>query len=231
MSSRGTTSVVIPVCNCEKYIGPALESVRAQTRRVEEVIVVDDGSTDSTADVVESFPEVILLRQANQGPSAARNLGIAHASGDYLAMLDGDDIWPSDRQEILAGRLDEDPAVDLVIGTQRLLVEEGAELPHWVPPGDLESIDQDLLPRGLGVFVARRSAFEAVGAYDETMLHAEDTDWLLRSQDLGVPWAVISDVVLVRRIHGANLTYDAEAQRRAMFDVLQKRMARRRVDE
>ena len=229
MTPLGTTTVIIPVFNGEKHIAAALESVRAQTRPVQEVIVIDDGSTDATAAIVESFPEVTLLRQANQGPSAARNRGIMRASGDYLAMLDADDLWPANRQEIVAGMLDADPSLGLVMGTQRLLVEPGATLPYWVPEGDLTDIDPEELPRPTGAFVARRSVYEVVGLYEESMVHAEDTDWFLRSRDLGILWALIPDVVLIRRIHGGNLTCDTEAQRRSMFEVLQRRMARRRA--
>jgi len=229
MNIRGTTTVIVPVFNGERHIAAAIESVRAQTRPVDEVIVIDDGSTDATVAIVESFPEVTLLRQANRGASAARNSGITKACGDYFAMLDADDLWPANRQEIMAGMLDEDPSLGLVMGTQRLMVEPGAALPYWVPEGDLEDIDPKDLPRPTGSFVARRSVFEVVGLYEETMIHAEDTDWFLRSRDLGIVWALIPDVVLIRRIHGANLTYDTEAQRRSMFEVLQRRMARRRT--
>jgi glycosyltransferase involved in cell wall biosynthesis len=229
VTPRGTTTVIIPVFNGEKYVAAALESVRAQTRPVEEVIVIDDGSTDATVAIVESFPEVTLLRQANRGPSAARNRGITQASGHYLAMLDADDLWPANRQEIVAGMLDDDPSLGLVMGTQRLLVEPGAALPYWVPKGNLEDIATEDLPRPTGAFLARRSAFEVVGLYDEAMVHAEDTDWFLRSRELGVVWALIPDVVLIRRIHGANLTHDIEAQRRSFFEALQRRMARRRA--
>mgnify|MGYP001097759607 CR=1 FL=1 len=65
--------------------------------------------------------------------------------------------------------------------------------------------------------------------YTGRALQVEDTDWFLRSRDLGIVWALIPDVLLIRRIHGANLTYDTEAQRRSMFELLQRRMARRRV--
>jgi glycosyltransferase involved in cell wall biosynthesis len=229
VTTHGTTTVIIPVFNGEKYIAAALESVRAQTRPVEEVIVIDDGSTDGTVEIVESFPEVTLLRQLNQGPSVARNWGIKQARGDYLAMLDADDLWPPNRQEIIAGMLDAEPSLGIVMGTQKLLVEPGAALPYWVPEGDLETIDPEQLPRPTGAFVARRSVYGVVGLYEEAMHHAEDTDWFLRSRDLGIVWAMIPDVVLIRRIHGANLTYDTAAQHRALFEVLQRRMARRRA--
>lgn len=228
-TTPGTTSVIIAVFNGEKYIADALESVRAQTRPVEEVIVVDDGSTDGTVGVVTSFPEVTLLQQPNRGPAAARNRAIVCARGDYLAMLDADDIWPAERNAVMCQVLDENPSLGLVLGNQRLLVEPGAALPHWVPPGDPETIDPKDLPKPTGSFMSRRSAWEIVGLFDEDLVHAEDTDWFLRSRDLGVEWEIIDDVVLIRRIHGANLTGDTAAQQRAMFEVLQRRMARRRA--
>jgi glycosyltransferase involved in cell wall biosynthesis len=114
------------VFNGERYIA-ALESVSAQTRPVEEVIVIDDGSTDATVAIVESFPDVTLLRQANRGPSAARNLGITQAGGDYLAMLDADDLWPANRQEIMAGMLDDDPSLGGA-GQAELFAEPGSAI-------------------------------------------------------------------------------------------------------
>ena len=160
VTPRGTTTAIIPVFNGEKYVAAALESVRAQTRPVEEVIVIDDGSTDSTVEIVRSFPEVTLLRQANRGPAAARNLGIAQARSDYIALLDADDMWTADRQEIMAGMLDNEPSLGLVMGTQRLLVEPGAVLPYWVPQGDPESIDPESLPRPTPGLLVRRSVFQ-----------------------------------------------------------------------
>ncbi|ASV76489.1 Putative glycosyl transferase [Thermogutta terrifontis] len=87
-------SVVIPVYNGAKYLREALASVMEQTYKPFEIIVVDDGSTDGSADIAKSFAEnIIVLSQANRGESAARNLGINAASGDWIAFLDADDIW------------------------------------------------------------------------------------------------------------------------------------------
>lgn len=94
MSERGTVAVVIAVFNGEDFLAEALESVRAQTRPVDEVIVVDDGSTDRSAEIARGVPGVVVVQQENGGPAAARNRGIALARSDYLAMLDADDLWP-----------------------------------------------------------------------------------------------------------------------------------------
>ena len=226
--ARGTTAVVIPVFNGERFIGAALESVFAQTRVPEEIIVVDDGSTDASAEVARGFPGVRVLQQANAGPSAARNRGITAATSDYIALLDADDLWPLDRQEVMTAVLDRELRVGGVVGRQRLLTEPGAPVPSWVPVcDDPERLDPADLDRPTG-FLVRRHLFESVGLYDESMSFGEDVDWYLRALDSGVRWELIEEVTQVRRLHATNLTHDAESVRRSHFRVLQQRMARRR---
>ncbi len=224
----GTTSVIIAAFNAEAFLAEAIDSVMAQSRPVAEIIVVDDGSLDRTAEIAASTAGVRLIRQPNAGPAAARNRGLALAAGDYVAILDADDLWPPDRQEILAGILDREESLGVVIGSQTLLIEPGATLPEWVPDGDLDSFGPNDLPRPTGSFLARRRVFDQIGTYDESMRHAEDTDWFIRVRDSGIDVLIIDDVVLRRRIHGSNLTHDSAAQRRAFFEVLSRRMARRR---
>ena len=223
-----TTTVIIAAFNAEAFLAEAIHSVLAQSRPVAEIIVVDDGSADRTAEIAASLPGVTLIRQMNAGPAAARNRGLAVATGDYVAMLDADDLWPPDRQEVLAGLLDREPSLGVVIGSQTLLIEPGAELPNWVPEGDPDSFKPTDLPRPTGSFLARRLVFDQIGVFDERMRHAEDTDWFVRVRDSGIGVLIIDDVVLRRRIHGSNLTHDSDAQRRAFFEVLSRRMARRR---
>ncbi len=93
-----TVSVVIPAYNVEKYIGRAIDSVLAQTRRPDEIIVVDDGSTDNTAEVIRSYgSKVHCIRQENGGASVARNTGIEEAKSEWIAFLDADDEWLPDK--------------------------------------------------------------------------------------------------------------------------------------
>ena len=104
-TGRGTLSVVIPAYNRAPTIAATIESVLRQTRPVLEVVIVDDGSTDATADVVRSFedPRVRLISQANRGVSAARNAGIAAAAGDHIGFVDSDDLWlPGDAEAAMA---------------------------------------------------------------------------------------------------------------------------------
>ena len=103
-------SVVIPAYNAEKHIARAIESVLSQTRPADEVIVVDDGSIDGTADVIRSFGErVILIQQENAGASIARNAGIQAATGDWIAFLDGDDEWLPEKLKLQSDHLQRHP--------------------------------------------------------------------------------------------------------------------------
>lgn len=124
-------SVIIPAYNTELYIGPALESVLSQTYQNIEVLVVDDGSQDRTAEIVESFVQqdsrVQLFRQKNAGVAAARNLAIAHAQGEYIAPIDADDIWyPQKLEKQVQCMLRSGPEVGLVYTWSVHIDEAGA---------------------------------------------------------------------------------------------------------
>jgi glycosyltransferase involved in cell wall biosynthesis len=122
-----TVSVVIPFCNNAPTLARAVESAFAQTMPAREIICVDDGSSDYSAAALSRFGErVRILRQSNQGPSAARNAGLAIASGDYVAFLDADDYWMPTMLERCAAALDSDPGCVLAYCNARIVDEHGA---------------------------------------------------------------------------------------------------------
>jgi glycosyltransferase involved in cell wall biosynthesis len=132
-------SVVIPVYNCERFLAQAIESALAQTYPVKEVNVVDDGSADRSLAIAQSFgPRVKVYSQSQQGPSAARNLGAAHASGDWTAFLDADDYWMPDKLEKQIRALTDFPNALLVYSGRMEVYEDGtavafeAQPPDWV---------------------------------------------------------------------------------------------------
>lgn len=140
MIKQSTISVIIPAYNCEKYISECLFSLEAQTYKNFEVIIVDDGSTDKTPDIVQSFHAhsdipIRFYSQPNRGASAARNNGMEHARGDFIAFIDADDYVYSDYFEVLMSNFNE--SIDIVTcGYQKFDTETGAitytrNTPNW----------------------------------------------------------------------------------------------------
>ena len=122
-------SVVIPAFNAEKTIARAVESVLAQSRPADEIIVIDDGSKDNTADVIRSYGDkVILIQQENAGASVARNAGLKNASGDWIAFLDCDDEWLPEKLKLQSEHLARNP--DLKWTYSNFFKKERIRLPY-----------------------------------------------------------------------------------------------------
>lgn len=202
--TKPLASIVVAVYNGERTLGAALESALAQDYRPAEVVVVDDGSTDSTAEVARSFPGVRYLRQANEGPSAARNRGLTAAAGEYVAFLDADDELPSTKLTVQVGYLLEHPEVECVLGRQEASFEGGGA-PEWMAR---DPVFGDFAGVPLMSLVARRSTLLELGGFDPSLRIAEDRDLLVRMRERGVRIEVVPEVVLRRRFHGRNLSFE-----------------------
>jgi glycosyltransferase involved in cell wall biosynthesis len=228
--SATLVSVVIPVFNGERFLAAAIQSVLEQTYRPLEVIVVDDGSTDRSLAIARSFPGVRMFEQARAGPGAARNRGVAAASGAFLAFLDADDLMPPDKLARQVGYLRDHPEVGCVLGRQELVLEPGVEWPLWAgerrEPG---AVVAERPEAPLMSMVVRASLFEEIGGFNPTYLHGEDADCLLRARQRAEV-TTLESIVLRRRIHSDNLSNDAQALRRGTFRVLRDHMRRLRAD-
>ena len=223
-------SVVIAAYNSERFIADALESVLAEVGEQDDVIVVDDGSTDGTADIVRRYPTVRLVQQRNAGPAAARNRAIQSSSAAYIAAIDHDDLWPAGRLDRMVAALEANPEAGYVAGRQRLVVSPGAPLPYWLKSTDPEELERFRNERGTGMIMIRRSAFDRVGFFDESMTRGgEDIDWVFRCREAGYSEVEIDDEVLIRRLHGGNITASEADMQRAMFAILRNRAQRRRA--
>jgi len=224
-------SVILPVFNAERFVGEAIESIWAQGYEHVEVIVVDDGSTDGSAAYVAALcrehPRLRLLRLSeNRGPAAARNRGLAEARSELITFLDADDLMTPDRLIFQVHHLTSHDEFDVVVGTEVLRLTPGIEPPAWVrlrrTPG----------PRYLQMsMMVRRKIFDRVGLFDESFRVSSDSEWGYRAEAARVRTARIDRPFLVRRIHGANLTYRTQDMRHAMGRGLLKtartRLARR----
>jgi glycosyltransferase involved in cell wall biosynthesis len=194
-------SVVITSYNGERFLRETLESVFTQDYEPFEVVFVDDGSSDGTAEIAQSFP-LRYHYQANAGLPAARNAGVALATGDLIAFVDDDDLWPRTKLSVQANYLSNHPDVGCVLGRNEWIVEEGVDAPKLVR----DPIFDELGGIQLVTMMIRRSAFERLGGFDPTYLYAEDRDLFVRMREHGIEYAVLPDLVLHKRLHGANMT-------------------------
>jgi glycosyltransferase involved in cell wall biosynthesis len=220
--------VVIPVFNGAGCVGEAVASALAQDHRPLQVIVVDDGSTDGTAAVVEALaaPEVELVRQPNRGHGAAKNTGVARAGGGYVAFLDADDVWLPGKLTAQLALLEAHPEVGFTVCGMRTVVTEDAAAA--LSPRQLERITAPApgwLPSAL---VARRSVFDVVGGFDESLRYGNDTDWFARARAAGVASAVLDEVLLERRLHGGNQSMEVDEMHGELLRVVRSSIARRR---
>jgi glycosyltransferase involved in cell wall biosynthesis len=201
MSNRAEVSVVIPVRDGDPYIGEALDSIFAQTRAASEIVVVDDGSRDGTAAVVESYGDrVTLLRQDKIGVGAALNSAVAKAGGQLLAFLDADDLWAPSKLELQTEALEQDPDLDVVFAhaeqffSPELSEDERAKL--WLPePGPA------LLK---GTMMISKERFESVGPFDPTLKMGDFIEWYIRAREAGLAERMLPEVLLSRRVHITN---------------------------
>ena len=180
-------SVIIPVFNAARTIEQAIESVRAQTFTDFEIVAVDDGSTDGSIEILRRYGDAIkILQQKNRGPSAARNLGGANSTGEYLGFLDADDWWKPELLARMVAALDRDPQCVMAYCDLQLVDSLGKQFQTSLmavranrPPTVKDMLDSlwPIMPSGV---VIRRSAFEAVGGYPESLRAFEDVYlWLL----------------------------------------------------
>jgi glycosyltransferase involved in cell wall biosynthesis len=186
--ARPRVSVVVPTFNRRDLVIKAIDSIRAQTLPVEEIIVVDDGSTDGTQDALEGRfgAAVTYVRQANAGVSAARNRGIALARGQYVSFLDSDDEWLPEKTLRQAQWLDEHPDFAMVLCDVMRVTREGQPIDvmrrrEFIPEDGMVLRwvlrNPSLVPASI---MLRREALEEVGGFNPSLRTAEDIDFHLR---------------------------------------------------
>ena len=223
-SARTATkvSVIVPVFNGERFLTDAIQSVFAQDHRPLEVIVVDDGSTDGSAEAAGSFEGVIVVRIEHAGPAIARNAGLSVATGDVVTFLDADDRMTEGRLSSQLAYLDGHADVGCVLTRQQLSVEPGAA------PIPSRRVTNGLGEPSVGSMLIRRETLERVGGLDA----GSGTEWmelLFRLQDAGVRIEVAPQVGLVRRVHDDNRSRDVGALRNGLTKAIREHLVRRRA--
>ncbi len=216
-------SIIVASHNQAQFLPHAIESALAQTDGDLEVVVVDDGSTDDSAEVAGRYvdPRVTLIRQENRGLSAARNAGLLRSTGETVAFLDADDLLLPDHLETLGAFLRESPDYDAVAGNCRWIDGTGGELPGGSrrPAAD----GPELLlgnPFHVAALLVRRAALDEVGLFDEALVAGEDWDLWMRLALAGRRIGVSDRVVSLYRQHDSQMTQDAGRMRSGLLDVL-----------
>lgn len=218
------TSVIMPVLNGRLYIRAALDSALLQLTPTDEIIVVDNGSSDCSMEVVASIKDerLRIFDEKIRGAAAARNTALRHATGNYIAFLDCDDLWPPGRQQGLLAVLRKNVAIGAAYGRFRLLFE------HNIDP-NIVHLDGVLSPIVcLNNFLFRKSVIDQIGYMDETLLAGEDTDYLLRLQESAIEIAPYDGDATIYRRHAANTTLRNETITGGVMGVLARRISRRR---
>lgn len=225
ISRSPTVSVVMPLYNAEHYVGPAIESILAQTKPATEIIVVDDGSTDDSAARVSAFSRVRLIRQQNGGVAKALNRGINESTGELLAFLDADDLWSAVKLEAQLKVLEGQSPPELVF----------AHSQHFHSPELPEPIKQSILcppdPMPgylLGTLMTRRTDFLRVGLMDSQWQVGHLVDWYARATAIGLTSIMLADVLLRRRLHADNLSRRESSSRKDFAAILKRALDRRR---
>jgi glycosyltransferase involved in cell wall biosynthesis len=222
---RPLVSVIIPVYNGEPYLSNAIDNILAQTYRPIEIVVVNDGSTDNSDAVARRYKkDIVYAVQENRGPGAARNKGLLLASGNIVAFLDVDDLWSENKLSVQLADLTSDASVEIVLGLTQVMrlrtsQEDKLNFEKWGDPICVLSL-------AAGVF--RRSVFDKVGFFDETLYYGEDVDWFMRARETGVKITILQEVGLFYRLHASNMTLDAVQRDKYLVRAYKKSLDRRR---
>lgn len=219
-------TAAIPVRDGEAYLGEAIESVLAQSRPCDQVVVVDNGSSDGSAEVARGFGSAVeLVSEPRPGVGAARNAALRAARGDCIGFLDADDVWEPRKTEWQLAALERRPELGLVFGhvlqfvSPELDAEDAARL--RVPAAPQPGLH-------VGAMLARREAIEAIGPWPEDVRVSDGLTFLLRAGELGLGQEMLAETVTRRRVHGANHSLDNRDQRAEFARYLKRSLDRRR---
>jgi glycosyltransferase involved in cell wall biosynthesis len=241
-SGPPVVSAIIPAYNSEDFIAETLDSVFAQTYRPVEIIIVDDGSTDRTADIVKNYQarednetKLMYIYQQNSGPSNARNTGIQSATGKYIAFLDADDLWPEDKLRKQTELLEVHQDVVLIFGdvrrfskskgiaesmfTRQKCTKEFFGDFFYVKDAYRKLLIRNFIPTG--TVMIRKKYFQNGLFFDESFRHVEDLDlWLRIAMNNAIAYS--TGIWEFKRDHDKNLSNNAETMMTALINVIEK---------
>ena len=219
-----SVSVIIPVYNQAKYIGDAIDSILIQTKKANEIIVVNDGSTDELLDVLREYRMVITLinLERNQGVSFARNTGIKHATGDIIIFQDADDIAMPKRIAY---------SINVLLNKNAFIAQgmliQFREL-DLLQSNLLHSVfnDKPVHILGLGVLAVKKEVFKKIGLFNSDFKVGSDLEWLGRAIKMGFMPFKFEKASIKRRVHQSNLSnLNKQDELKIRFEILRKNLS------
>lgn len=221
------TSIIIPVYNAENYIQETIQSVLNQTYRPVEIIVVDDGSTDQSAENIRQFQqsEVKYHFQSNLGAASARNRGIELAQGEFLGFLDADDLWLPKKLELQMRSFQKHPELDMVFGhIKQFRSQELNAVEHW--EAVLEK--KDIPGISVCTMLIKMKSFQRIGLFEIQWRVGEFLDWYTKAKEAGLKSHMLKEIVTMRRIHTDNIGVRERQAQADYLHILKKTIDRRR---
>ena len=231
-------SIIIPCYNQAKYLQYTLESVQNQTFNNWECIVVDDGSKDNSAQIIQNYIKknnrFNYIFQENRGLSAARNMGILASKGSFIAFLDSDDLWDPKMLEKTIEYLDNNSEISIVSGAWDHIDEKGQTITSKLGPSVSDNYFQDLLLWNLfpiHATLSRKEIFEKCGCFDTNLTACEDWDFWIRAASAGYKFGYIHDLIAHYRRHMNCMSLDIERMEKNYFHVINKFYSKNRDQE
>jgi len=202
-------TIIIPVYNCEKYVKFAIESALNQTYKDKEIIVVDDGSTDGTLNILTKITGITVLIKPNGGTASALNTGIRNAKGEWIKWLSADDVLYPDALETMMKRIEKmDDINNSIFYTHYDIIDESGIITHHFEEPETRE-DGELWKRFYGngsSSLIHKKVFEKCGLFDSSLRHSEDYEFWLRCSVYGVKLQLIPEYTLKYRRHPDQLT-------------------------
>jgi glycosyltransferase involved in cell wall biosynthesis len=222
-SVQPLVAVIVPVFNGARFLIESLDSAFAQDYRPLEIIVVDDGSTDDSAELAATR-EVLVIRSEHRGVAGARNFGIAASTAPIIMLLDQDDLWMPGKVRKQVDALLAHPDRAILCLQEFFLDSSIAELPRWMRPELMDRPSPGWMPSCLAFM---RETFERVGEFDTCYAQGSDSDWFARAKAKGVMFETIGESLVRHRLHESNDSGTPNAHRE-LLRVVRRAVERRR---